>query len=288
MLSEGARIAIIAPSGIFNPERLATSVKIVHQWGYETVEAPNLHARHHYTAGTAQQRREDLRWALTHDEVDAVWFARGGYGTVHLLDDLPWSELDGRPVIGFSDATALFVAMDRVGVGDAVHGPVLHSLADHVDDNSRDALHRLLRLGTETHLTGEHLCGPRQSVVGRVIGGNLCVCASLAGGPWSLRGAGAILLLEDINEPPYKIDRLITQLKHSGAFDGVVGVALGEFTNCHAPKGADWTMEDVFIDLLSPLNVPVVMGLPVGHGARNVAWRYGSNGVLTQEGLFVG
>ena len=288
MLFEGARIAVVAPSGIFDPTRLAAGMALVESWGFELIEGDNLHARHRYTAGTIAQRRADLIWALTDDDIDAVWFARGGYGTARLLADVPWSESDGRPVIGFSDATALLCAMQRLGVDGGVHGPVLQSLADQVDDDTRKATRALLLEGGTQRLPGRHLCGSRHSVSGRVIGGNLCGLASLAGTPWAMQSAGAIVVLEDLAEPVYKIDRMLSQLIDSGAFSGVVGVALGEFVRCPVPAQASWDLEAVLRDLLTPLGVPVITGLPVGHGQRNRPWRCGASGLLTVEGLRVG
>ena len=288
MLSADARIALVAPSGSFDPERLEAGRALVASWGYTLVSAPHLGARHRVTAGTVAQRQADLSWALTASDIDAVWFARGGWGTMDLLDGLPWSAMDGRPVLGFSDATALFTAMDRLGIPGAVHAPVLHSLADHTDPASREAVRVMLKDGSTVRLPGQHLCGPAWAVSGRVIGGNLCVLASLAGTPWALRAGGAIVLLEDVGEPAYRIDRLLAQLIHSGALDGAVGIVLGTFTNCALPPGADWTLEDLVADRLAPLNIPVIAGVPVGHGPVNRPWRHGAEGVLSPDGLYVG
>ncbi|MFT5685715.1 MAG: muramoyltetrapeptide carboxypeptidase [Myxococcota bacterium] len=288
MLSEGARVAVVAPSGIFKPQRLQAGIDLITSWGLEAVPGRNLNATHRITAGTVQQRVTDLTWALTADDIDAVWFARGGYGTAQLLPHIPWSDCDGRPVIGFSDATALLVAMERVGVTGGIHGPVLHSLVDHTGPDSIAALKKMLLEGGSYWLKGRHLCGPHRAVQGRLVGGNLCVLASLAGTPWSLRSHGAIVVLEDINEPAYKLDRLISQLRVSGAFDGAVGIALGEFTGCAIPSSADWTLEEFLIELLSPLGLPVISHLPVGHGSRNRPWQVGVEGVLSVEGLHVG
>lgn len=288
MLSEDARIALVAPSGIFDPARLAGGQALAESWGYTFVHAPHLHSRHRVTAGTVAERRADLVWALTAPDIDAVWLARGGWGTMDLLDGLPWSELDGRPIIGFSDATALFTAMDRLGVTGAVHGPVLHSLADGTDAGSQAALRHLLQTGTTVRLPGHHLCGPAWAVSGRVIGGNLCVLASLAGTPWALRAAGGIVVLEDVGEPAYRLDRLLAQLCHSGALEGAVGVVLGTFSQCALPPGADWTLEDLLLDRLAPLNIPVIAGVPVGHSPANRAWCHGAEGVLSADGLYVG
>ncbi len=286
-LTEGARIAIVAPSGIFDPDRLAASCDLVTSWGFTPVEAPNLRARHRYTAGTAAERAADLRWALTAPDVDAVWFARGGYGTIHLLPLLPWNAIAPRPVIGFSDATALFCAMADRGLGHAVHGPVLHSLADHASARSQEHLRRLLtgERQTDEHPPLTHLAGPAAPIHGPLAGGNLCVLASLVGTPWLQNMRGCVLLLEDLHESPYKLDRLITQLRVSGALDGLTGVVLGEFLRCDPPPGADWTLRELLSDLLSPLGVPVYADAPIGHGATNhaivlgapasVSWRAG-------------
>ncbi|MCB9777931.1 MAG: LD-carboxypeptidase [Alphaproteobacteria bacterium] len=291
LLHQGARVAVVAPSGAFDPARLERGVERIRAWGLDVVPGEHLHARHRYTAGTIEQRRADLITALTAPDIDAVWFARGGYGTVQLLPDLP-PPADDRPIIGFSDATALFCALDRqrlhgVRAGRAVHGPVLHSLADLADPASQQALRSLLLGDPRVHLPGVHLAGPTDRVQGRVVGGNLCVLASLAGTPWALCARDAILLLEDVGEPAYKLDRLITQLRLSGALDGVRGVALGTFTDCRTPPDADWTIEALLVELLAPLGVPVVGRLPVGHGSRNHAFVHGGHGVLTVEGLHV-
>lgn len=282
MLTPGSTIAVVAPAGVPSRVRLAASIGIVESWGYRVRRMPSLGNVHRYTAGTAAQRTADLREALTAPDIDAVWFARGGFGTVHLLGALPYAELDNRPVIGFSDATALFAAMHGRG-GNPVHGPVLHSLADHVDADSLGAMRRFLQNGASVDLPGTHLAGPAHAVSGPVVGGNLCVLASLLGTPWALDASGAVLVLEDIHEPAYKLDRLVTQMLMAGAFAGVRGIAIGELTGCRG--GDDWTALDLLVELLAPLGVPVVGGLPVGHGARNHPWRHGGAGHLTASGL---
>ena len=284
MLSAGARIALVAPSGAFDAQRLARGVDMIRSWGFEVIEGTHLNSRHRYYAGTVEERTADLRWALTSEDVDAVWFARGGYGTAQTLASIPWSELDGRPVVGFSDATALFSAMTRHGVSGGVHGPVLHSLADLASVQSQAMLREVLA-GASIEIPGRPLFGPFQAVRGPVVGGNLCVLASLAGTPWALRAQGCIVMLEDVGEVPYRIDRLLHQLIESGGLDGAVGIGLGTFQGCDAPPSADWTLQDVVGDRLASLGVPVVCGLGFGHGADNASWRVGALGVLGPDGL---
>jgi len=288
LLRPGARVAVVSPSGIHDRKRLAVGMERIRSWGLEPVLGAHAEARFRYTAGTVAERAADLCWALTDPGIDAVWFTRGGFGTAHLLEALPWAALDGRPVIGFSDATALFAAMAVRGVSGAVHGPVLHSLADHPDDLSRARLRRLLLEGGSEVLSGRQVAGPSVSVEGPLLGGNLCVLASLAGTAFAPRTDGSVLLLEEIGERPYQVDRLLTQLARSGALDGVLGVALGDFIAPRHPADVDIDMTEVLCDLLEPLGVPVVAGLPIGHGAANAAVQLGARVRLDEGGLHVG
>ena len=291
-LLPGARIAIVAPGGATSALRLEAGLDFVRALGCEPVEAPHLRARHLYHAGTVAQRTEDLAWALTAPDIDAVWFARGGYGTAQTLAGLPWERLDGRPVLGFSDATALLVALEQHGIP-SIHAPVLQGmtpldrdplLAGTVGAQSREHLRRLLATGAANRLPGRLLCGPEISVQGRALGGNLTVLATLCGTPWQLRAQGAILLLEDVGEAPYRIERLLCQLRDSGCFSGVVGIGLGEFTDCE-PPGLDHTTEDMLREVLEPMGIPVLADLPFGHGARNDPWPHGALATLDAGGL---
>lgn len=293
MLRENARIAIVAPSGAFSAERLHIAVRALESWGYCPVPAPNVGARHRYFAGTAQQRADDLAWALTAPDIDAVWFARGGYGTAQILDRLPWEGLDHRPVIGFSDATALLAAFANRG-RQGIHGPVLHGFTDFdlgsdppptpIDTESRNVLQRLLATGVAPALPGRPLCGPSMPVEGRVIGGNLTVLASLMGTPWALDTRGAIVLLEDVAEHPYRLERALCQLLDAGGLRGAAAIALGDFYRCRPDSGA-YTLGDVFKEHLEPLGIPVIFGLPVGHSVHNYAFVHGARGVLDSAGI---
>lgn len=291
-LEAHARIAVVAPGGATTPSRLDAGIALVRELGYQPIEAPNLRARHLYHAGTVQQRSADLVWALTADDIDAVWFARGGSGTAQTLSALPRDRLDGRPVFGFSDATALHTALARQGVT-SIHAPVLQGLTPldvqpplpgTVGATSRAHLVNLLRTGIAAPLAGVPFCGPSHSVQGRVLGGNLTVLASLCGTPWQLDARGAIVLLEDVGEAPYRLERCLCQLRDSGCLDGVVAIGLGEFSDCD-PAGLDHSSADILRDALAPLGVPVLAGLPFGHGARNDPWLHGALAELRAAGI---
>jgi len=280
-----ATIAVTAPAGIPKPEGVEAGVAVLRGWGYEVVLAPNLAAKHRYNAGTAETRAEDLNWALSAPGIDAVWLARGGYGCVHTLPSLPREGLDVRPVIGYSDATAVFAALEKTRGGPLVHGPLLDAFATKVDDATRERMRAMLAGEALPTIEGVHLAGPKGEVRGKVVGGNLSVLASLVGTPFSFDAAGAIVVLEDVMEAPYRIDRMLTQLRLSGALDGAVGFVLGEFVQCEPPKDATYALEEVLCDLLAPLGVPVWGRMAIGHGERNLAFRIGAEGSLGTNGL---
>ena len=286
MLGPASRIAVVAPGGAVAPDRLQAGIARLVDWGWQPVLAPHLFDRHRYLAGALADRAADLSWALTAADIDAVWFARGGYGCAQVLATIPWKQVRPRPVIGFSDATALQWAMARRGLP-SVHGPVLTTLVDGaaaIDDDSRAAIRRLLAHGESTPLSGQHLCGPEEPVRGRLVGGNLSVLASLAGTCEQLHAEDAILFLEDVGERPYRIERMLCQLVDSGGLRGVAGVALGEFVDCETAAGPP-VLRDIWLDHLAPLHVPVIEHVPVGHGKRNIAMNYGVEVELHSAGL---
>lgn len=264
MLPSQARIAVVAPSHAFDPARVEAGMAVLRGWGYRPELLPHARERHRYFAGEDAARGADLRAALG-PGWDAVWMARGGYGLARLLPGL--APFD-RPFFGFSDGTALLSWLADAG-GRAVHAPVLSSLGTLVDDASRERLRALLAGEPLPPLRGEPW--REGEAEGPLRGGNLCVLASLCGTPWQLRGRGALVLLEDVGEPPYKVDRMLTQLRLSGALDGVAGFVLGEWSGCEPPRDADWGLREVLLDRLGDLGVPVLAGLPVGHGAANHA-----------------
>jgi muramoyltetrapeptide carboxypeptidase len=272
MLHAGARIAVVSPSGNFDPARLEAGLGVIRDWGYRPELLPGAGRHHRYLAGTDAVRLADLERAFQ-GGWDAVWAARGGYGIARLLGQLRWDELAPVPFLGFSDGTGLLNALAARG-RPAVHAPVLHSLADLCDDASRAHLRALLAGESPAPMHGQVL--RPGTAEGPLVGGNLCVLASLCGTPWQLRGRACIVVLEEVNEAPYKIDRLLTQLIDAGCLDGVAGIAIGSLLGAEPPEGADWTMYDVLTDLLAPLGVPVLVGLPIGHGARNHAFRVGA------------
>lgn len=282
-LAPGARIGVFAPSGIFDPARLDAGFALLRGWGFTPVPAPNLDARHRYLAGSDQARLEDLVWALTSPELDAAWMARGGYGLARIIEGVPWDSIPARPVIGFSDGTLLHIALRQRAALAGVHGPVLHSLADWADAPSQAHLRSLLTGSRRAALNGRVLVPG--SAEGPLVGGNLCSIASACGTPQGLDARGCVLALEDIGEPPYKIDRMLGQLRAAGVFEGVVGFAIGELSGTRVPEGASWTMDEVWLDALGSFDAPILVDLPIGHGQRNCAFLNGYTARIAGDSL---
>jgi muramoyltetrapeptide carboxypeptidase len=256
----------VAPSHAFNPDLLAEGLALARAAGHNLHVPADLLRPHRYFASDDDHRLAQLTDALTSDRYAAVWAVRGGSGLTRLLPRIPWAQVRRRPVIGFSDLTPLLEATVRAAGGVAVHGPVLHSLPA-TDPADREALWRLLDGRPLAPLQGAAWSAGRAS--GKIIGGNLTLLAATCGTPWQPRAAGKVLLIEEIGEPPYRVDRALQQLRSAGVFRGVRAILLGTFTGCEAPADAGWTVDDVLREQLLPLGVPVLAGLPVGHGRRN-------------------
>jgi muramoyltetrapeptide carboxypeptidase len=270
-LRPGARIHIVAPSGPVPPDRLEAGLAALRNFVPGEISlAPNLPLRAGYFAGDDRARLDALQAALADPEIDAVVCARGGYGLTRLLPLLDPARLAAAPklLVGFSDITALLAwALARVGLA-SVHGPVVTQLATVApEDGERLAL--LLTgedPGSLSAETGSVLRGG--CVEGPLFAGNLEVLRSLVGTRAMPDLAGCVLALEEIGERPYRIDRALTQLLTSGALRGVRGVALGQLVACEEPATGNPdspTAEEVLLERLGVLGVPVVTGFPFGH-----------------------
>ena len=292
VLKPTANIAVIAPAGIPKQPELERGIALLEDWGYRVVTGNHLRSRHRYNAGSVAERSTDLNWALTSPDIDAVWLARGGYGCVHCLSSLPSELPNRRMLIGNSDATSLLSALYRRGYTNLIHGPMLESLAGRVDEETRDSMLRLLRTPVAPAMPVEQLSGPAESLSdslgslsGPLIGGNLTVLASIVGTPWAMSAGASIVLLEDVGEAAYRLDRSMTQLIMSGALSGARAVVFGEFVRCPVPETDSFSIEDMMRDLLRPLDIPVFFGGQFGHGSRNLPWRYGALATIGREEL---
>jgi muramoyltetrapeptide carboxypeptidase len=277
-LKPGDVVRVVAPSGPVPRAGFLAGAEILGR-RYTLRYDDALFTADGYLAGSDERRLAELAAALADPDARAVVMARGGYGLMRLLPFLGPEALRaaGKPIVGFSDGTALLAQAARAGVA-AVHGPVVTQLANlPADDHA--ALYRLLEEPAPgVILSGLEAVMPGRAR-GRLLGGNLEVFSRLVGTPFLPDVNGAILFIEDLGERPYRIDRLITHLDLAGVFGALAGVVVGDFSACLEPeptRKSSPPVEDVLVDRLSRLAIPVARGALVGHGTRNVAVPYGA------------
>ena len=261
-LAPGAEVAVIAPSGPVEEAALESGLAVLASRYRPTWLGPSQRWR--YFSGPDDLRAAALHEAVTSTRYEAVFVARGGYGSTRLLPTLHGAlPQRPKPVVGFSDVTAIHCFLQIHGWR-SLHAPGASQLGKAI---GVDRLFAALEGEPLPPLTAERAIAPGVAE-GPLLGGNIALLGSLIGTPYLPSFAGAVLLIEDVGERPYRIDRLMTQLVQSGALAGLAGVAVGELTGCEE-RGAEYTAQEVLDDLVRALRVPAIGGLPIGHGERN-------------------
>ena len=270
-LFEGARMALVAPAGPLDAERLEASADRCRQFGLEPVVFPSASAKSGFLAGSDEARLSDLQGAFDDPSIDGVWALRGGYGTIRIVDRLTLERQrrDPIPFIGFSDNTTIHIEHAASHVV-SFHGP--HPGGDFPPE-TKEHFRRVLfsedAPGPLTQRTGDPR--PRTPVdgaaSGALWGGNLATLASLCGSQRGISAADRILVLEDVGEPAYRVDRMLLQLERAGVLDGVSGLALGRFTA--VPGGKNEALQAVLTEFAIRVGVPAVINLPFGHMEHN-------------------
>ena len=282
-LAAGQTVGLVAPSAAPNePERIGFATRTLESLGFRVKLGAHVADRHGYLAGTDEGRAADLNAMFADESVDAIWCVRGGYGASRLLPALDYDLMRRRPkpLVGYSDITALHMAIQRHAGLVTFHGPVaFRSFTSYTIDALRGVL-----WGPEapTRLAAPPPFEKREGQVdwenrvttlvpgtarGRLLGGNLCWMSHLVGTPYLPDLHGSILFLEDVEEAYYRIDRMLTQLWLSGALAGVAGVALGKFTRCEPSPFflQNRPLDDILAERFRALGVPTVSGLMIGH-----------------------
>ncbi len=285
-LQEGSRVRIVAPCGVFDQERFKSGVQLLEKAGFKAVFDDSIFAGHRYLAGDDARRLAEIRTALEDPDAQAIWVARGGYGATRLVDQIAVESVAraGKWLIGFSDVTALHALWARAGV-QSIHGANITTLADWGPD-ARSELYGLLKEGPAQAFPGKVVSGSGQAR-GRVLGGNLAVLTAMIGTGQLPDFRDAIVLLEDIGERPYKLDRMLTQHRQAKTLEGASAIVLGQLTGCDPREGADFTTLDVVGENLAHLGVPVLSGVALGHEGSSRAVTFGLSGsVDTADATF--
>lgn len=272
-LFPGDEVRILAPSSPFDEQRFQRGLQVIKDMGLRPALAKNLRARSDYLAGDDAARLADLQEALADPSLKCIWAARGGYGSTRLLPHLGrLRPVTPKLLVGFSDISALHSLWFTHYAMCSLHGPVVTSLADE-PANSVGHLKKILfgqAMGTRLKLDAQANQGLRDDVKGSLFATNLSLLAALAGTVFAPDLERCVLVVEEVGERPYRLDRLWTQIRQSGVLAGLEAIVLGYFSDCAEADGV-LQAEDGLRRALDGLSVPIYRGVQVGHRAPNFA-----------------
>ena len=289
-LKAGDTVAIVAPSGILKnrTDEVDQAVALLKSWGLYAVVGKNVFSEGNHFAGTDLQRCEDFQNALDDPTISAIWCARGGYGTVRILDKLDYTKFKKKPkwVVGYSDITALHNQIHNQGVK-TIHALMCVSLTKDLNDIAytietfKSALFGN-EMGYDLDYSTYNKTG---NAKGQLVGGNLTILHTMLGSKESIDTTGKILFIEEIGEYKYHIDRMLQSLKRAGYFDNCAGVLVGGMSKMRkntTPWGT--SVEQLILDALSDYDFPIAFGMPAGHEKDNYALILGQDIELNVAG----
>lgn len=279
------KAVIVSPAGKISPEYVNDTISILQEWGVEVKTSENALRETGCFSGFVEQRLADLQTAMDDPEVKLIFCSRGGYGTIHLLDRLNFDRIRKNPkwLLGFSDITALQAAFMSNRIM-SIHGP----MTEHF---SKEGATDLSVLFTKAAISGKPLdytiptenrhLNREGKATGTIFGGNLSVFAGILGSKFAKIPRNGILFLEDIAEKPYRVDRMIYQLKLAGVFDKIKGLIVGQFTEFEEDNQMYGTLYESILSAVKEYTFPVCFGFPVGHVKTNLPMIIGGNATLT-------
>lgn len=276
-LKQGDKVAIVCTARKFSREEAKLAIELMDSWGLEVVLGDTIGLDNYQLGGTDEERASDFTKQLKNPEIKAIWCARGGYGTVRIIDDIDFTGFVDNPkwIIGFSDVTVLHSHVHNLGVG-TIHGIMAFSVEKSLVE-SRDSLYRALfgqDLSYQLKGDSENKSG---KATGQIVGGNLSIIYSLLGSASSMDTKGKILFIEDLDEYLYHLDRMMHNLKRNGMLSGLAGMIVGGMTDMHdnaIPFGYD--AKQIILSITKDYDYPIVFDFPAGHGVNNLALKMGS------------
>jgi Uncharacterized proteins, homologs of microcin C7 resistance protein MccF len=282
-LKPGDKVGIVATARRIRREDIDAAVETLERWGLKVELSPYLFSDgHSYLAGSDEQRHAALQQFVDDSSIRAILCARGGYGTTRIIDEINWDELKKNPrwVVGFSDITALHLRLATLGI-QSIHGTMPALFKNDDATSSVESLQQVL-WGNPEILKAPASFHNRTGVgEGILVGGNLSLVVDSLGTRHEVDTHGRILILEEVDEYLYRIDRMIVQLKRAGKLEGLAGLAIGHFSeikDTELPFGESF--EEIIRYHTKDFNYPVGFHFPVGHINPNVAWRSGAMATL--------
>ncbi len=278
------KVGIISTARKISMDEVRPAMDRLKQWGLEPILGKHLFSEHHQFAGTADERASDLQEMLDNPEIKAILCARGGYGTVQIIDKIDFTKFMEQPkwVIGYSDVTVLHSHIQRNCEIQSLHATMPINFPKRARDNSAtESLYNALFYGDNEYRIKPHPLNKPGTAKGQLVGGNLSILYSLLGSPSDVNTIGKILFIEDLDEYLYHIDRMMMNMKRNGKFDHIRALLIGGMSDMNdndIPFGK--TAEEIIIDVLGDVNFPILFNVPAGHIEDNRALIIGGDTVV--------
>jgi muramoyltetrapeptide carboxypeptidase len=281
-LQKGDTVAIVASARKISLEELQPAIDIINSWGLKVVLPKNVFCTDNQFAGTDEERAADMQWALDEVNIKAIIFARGGYGTVRIIDKLDFTNFIKHPkwIVGYSDITALHQHINQNFSIASLHATMPINFPKN--EEATQSLRKALFGETLTYTVPSHLLNRTGEASGELIGGNLSLIYALCGSKSDIDTKGKILFIEDLDEYLYHIDRMMMNLKRSGKLQYLTGLIVGGMSDMKdntVPFGK--TAEEIILDAVKEYNFPVCFDFPAGHIDRNLAIYFNKNTTLS-------
>ena len=288
-LRAGDLVGVVAPSSPVDPNRLKRGLRALDRMGLQVIEAPYLYKQWGFLAGSDENRAAALQEMFLREDVKGIFCARGGYGAGRILPYLDLRLIRRQPKVflGSSDVTILHLALTQRAGFITFHGPMVEpDLSRRDNPTTLRSLRALILNGLpfEGTTPGRFLARERR-ITGELTGGNLSLVTFSLGTPFSIETRGKVLFLEEVNEEPYRIDRMLTHLKLAGKLDGVKGVVFGEMVGCEPRRRRSrFSVRDILTQFARDVEFPCFANFPSGHGRENVVLPMGGRITLESQG----